>query len=416
MNPVINAGLWAIYILSLYFVVFWFVVLLTRGFRHDQPKITKYPFVTITIPAYNEEKNIRPTMESIIKLNYPKDKFELIVVNDGSKDRTAEVVQKIIKQNPHFNIKLINQENTGKGGAINRGLELAKGEFFVVLDADSYPEKDALIKILPHFEKSDISVVLPSMKVYKPKNTLQKMQALEYIVNMFYKRIMSTLNCVPVIPGPFSVYRTKQLREIGGFESRNLTEDYEITLRYHSKHHKIVQLLDPVVHTVAPSTPKALYNQRNRWFKGTIFNAFKYRWMAFNREYGDYGIMQLPIQLITGFVALALFGTWLYYTFNPYFNFLGNLPLINFDILTLIKNLSFDFKMFDLNFALWFSMIIMSIMSLLILYLSHKSQKEKVFKHGVLAFGLYILAYYLLTGIFWTGVFIDIAFKKVQKW
>ncbi len=415
-SALLQATLWGVYIISLYFAVFWFLALITKGFDHKQPKIIKHPFVTITIPAYNEEKNIQQTMESVLDLNYPKDKFELIVVNDGSKDSTAKVVQNVIRQNPGFNIKLINQENTGKGGAINNGIEAARGEFFVVLDADSYPEKDALVKILPHFENSDVAVVLPTMKVWKPKTLLQKIQSSEYVVNMFYKRIMSMLNCVPVIPGPFSVYRTAVLKEIGGFEPRNLTEDFEITLRFQSKHHKILQLLDPVVWTKAPSDIKGLYKQRNRWFKGTLLNIFRYRSMAFNREYGDYGMMQVPMTMITGFLAIFLLSAFLYYTFNPYIHLLGNLSLVNFDILTLIKNFKLNFSVFDMNFALVFSTMMMTIMSLIVVYFAHRSQKEKVLKHGIVPFATFLLVYYLTMGIFWAGVFVDLLFKKRQKW
>ena len=416
MNQAVNIAFWAIYILSLYFAVFWFLVLMLKGFSHSQPKITKYPFVTIAIPAYNEEKNIRPTLESVFKLNYPKEKYEIMVIDDGSKDKTSRIVKSMMKENPQFNIRLIEQANGGKGSAINQALKIAKGEFFIVLDADSYPEHDALIKILPHFEKSDVAVVLPAMKVWEPKNLLQKIQRSEYIVNMFYKRIMSNLNCVPVIPGPFSVYRTKILKSIGGFEKRNLTEDLEITLRLHSKHHKIIQLLDPIVYTKAPETPKALYKQRNRWFKGTVLNVLRYRWMAFNREYGDYGMIQIPMTLIAGLLALGMFGMFLYSAIGPNMTFFKNLFLVKFDIFTLIRNLKFNFNIFDPNYALLFSMITMTLMSLIIVYLAHKSLKEKIFKHGIAPFVLFLFAYYLAMGVFWTGVFINLITGKQQKW
>lgn len=416
MNQAVNIAFWAIYILSLYFAVFWFLVLMFKGFGHNQPKITKYPFVTIAIPAYNEERNLKSTVDNLLKLNYPKEKYEVIIVNDGSRDRTSQVAKQLIRNHHGFDIRLIEQENNGKGSAINRALKIAKGEFFIVLDADSYPEKDALVNILPHFENSDVAVVLPAMKVWEPKNLIQKIQRSEYIVNMFYKRIMSNLNCVPVIPGPFSVYRTKILRDVGGFENRNLTEDLEITLRLHSKHHRIVQLLSPVVYTKAPETPKALYKQRNRWFKGTVLNVLRYRWMAFNKQYGDYGMIQIPMTLIAGLLALGLFGMFLYSAIGPNLTLLKNLFLVKFDILTLLMNLKFNFNLFDPNYALVFSMIMMIAMTLIIAYLAHKSLKEKVFKHGIIPFAIFFLVYYLAMGVFWTGVFINLLTGKKQKW
>jgi len=144
------------------------------------------------------------------------------------------------------------------------------------LDADSYVSKDALHKILPEFTNDNIAAVLPLLKVRNPKNFLQKMQWLEYIVNMFYKELMSKLDCVHVSPGPFSVYKKSILMKIGGFDENNLTEDLEITLRLQKYNYRIVQLLNTDVHTIAPETFKELYKQRNRWFKGAVLNAVAY--------------------------------------------------------------------------------------------------------------------------------------------
>jgi len=208
MNTVVKILLWATYMVSLYFAIFWFLVLMDGGFKKTKKsKLKNYPDVSIVIPAYNEEKRIRLTLDSVLKLNYPKDRLEIIVINDGSADKTKEVVEGIISKNRDFGIRLISQKNRGKGAALNNGLKKAKGEFFVCLDADSYVKEDALLKMLPEFDKEDIAAVLPLLKVRNPKSLWQKMQWLEYLVNMFYKELMSRLNCVHVAPGPFSVYR-----------------------------------------------------------------------------------------------------------------------------------------------------------------------------------------------------------------
>jgi len=133
METFIRILIWFAYLIALYFVIFWLLVLF-EGKRREKPKkLKKFPLVTITIPAYNEEKRIKATLTSILKLKYPRKKLEFIVVNDGSKDKTKEIAEKIIQKNKSFNIKLINQENRGKGAALNAALKQAKGKFFICL-------------------------------------------------------------------------------------------------------------------------------------------------------------------------------------------------------------------------------------------------------------------------------------------
>ena len=165
--------IWAIYFVFMYFVIFW---LLT--FIEVEPEIKKnimeYPDVTIAIPAYNEEKTIAKTIQSVIELEYPKNKIEIIIVNDGSNDNTAEIVKEQIKIYKESNIILINQKNGGKGKALNAALKKAKGKYFVSLDADSFVRKDALKVILPYFIDENIAAVLPLLKIKKPNNLLDK--------------------------------------------------------------------------------------------------------------------------------------------------------------------------------------------------------------------------------------------------
>ncbi len=408
--------LWSAYLISLYFAIFWFLVLLEKEKKPKTIKLNKYPLVSIVVPAYNEEKNILPTLYSLVQLDYPKNKLEIIVVNDGSKDNTKQTVQDFIVKNKAFDIKLINKNNEGKGAALNDGLKIAKGEFFVCLDADSIVTRDSLWKILPHFTNDNIAVVLPLLKVKKPKNLWQKMQWLEYIVNMFYKKLMSNLDCVHVSPGPFSVYRKKVLDKLGGFDENNLTEDLEITLRIQSKNYRIIQLLDAEVFTLAPKTFKELYRQRNRWFKGAVINALRYKYMMFNRKYGDFGIIQMPTIIISGIIAIILFTSFVYYGLKPYVKTLYHSFFIDFDIYTLIRTFQTDFNLLDLNYtAISVAMSMLGI-SILILHKSHSETGENIKKHGIFSLASYLFFYFLFIGLVWVGILFDLAFRKKQKW
>ena len=412
----IKALLWSAYLISLYFAIFWFLVLMDKGQGQKAKKLRRFQKVSIAIPAYNEEKNITTTLRSLVNLNYPKNRLEIIVVNDGSTDNTKNVVSRFIAENKAYHVKLISKRNEGKGAALNDGLRVAKGQFFICLDADSIVTEDALVKILPHFTDENIAVVLPLLKVEKPKNIWQKMQWLEYIVNMFYKKLMSKLNCVHVSPGPFSVYRAAILKKVHGFDEDNLTEDLEITLRLQSKNYKIVQLLDAEVFTLAPKTFKELYKQRNRWYKGSVINAFKYRHMMFNKKYGDFGMIQMPTIIVSGMIAVILVSSALYYGLKPYLKTLYNSIFIDFDFYTLMKTFKFDFSLLDLNYMAISVALIMLSITIFIIRKSHAETNENPNRHGLLSLISYIFFYFLVIGFIWIGIILDLAFGKKQKW
>jgi len=417
MNPIVNLVLWATYFISLYFVIFWLLVFLDGGMSEKKTKkLYKHPFVTIVIPAYNEEKRIKSTINSALGLDYPREKLEFIIVNDGSTDKTEAIVKKSIKSNKKFNIKLVRQENKGKGASLNSGLKIAKGEFFICLDADSFVKEDALKKILTHFNKKKVAAVLPLLKVQKPKNLLQKMQWLEYTVNMFYKRLMNKLDCLHVCPGPFSVYRKSVLKKVGGFDENNLTEDLEITLRLQNHHYKIVQLLDSDVYTVVPKSLKELYKQRSRWYKGAVSNALKYRHMMFNKKYGDFGFIQMPIIVIAGIIAVILITSFVYYASKPSIDYIYNMRFVDFDFITLLKNLVLNFHMLDINYMALLVSVIMLMMSFFILIKSHQYTKEKIVKHGIVPITMYFVCYFLLLGVIWVGIAIEMLLGIKQKW
>ncbi len=417
MITIIKVVLWATYLISLYFAIFWFMVFLTTNNKTKNKAITNPPFVSIVIPAYNEEKRIKPTIQSVLGLDYPADKFELIVVNDGSKDQTAQIIEGMINGNKKFNIKTINQKNKGKGAALNAGLKLSRGEFFVSLDADSFVEKSALKKILPHFTQDDIAAVLPVLKVKKPKNLLQRIQWFEYIVNIFYKELMSRLDCVHVAPGPFCVYKKDIIKKLNGFdENDNLTEDLEMALRLQYHNYKLVQLLDVDVHTIAPASIKELYSQRNRWYKGSILNAFKYRHMFFNKKYGDFGLIQMPTIVISGLIALVLTISMAYYGLKPHIKYLYHLKFVNFDVIPLLKNFVINFNFLDLNYMALSLILVMLGISITIIKKSHRYTREKIVKKNILPLVLYLFVYFVLLGVMWVGITIDLITRKKQRW
>ncbi len=418
MNTIATILLWFTYFISLYFAVFWLVIFLTKKKEIVKKELKEFPFVTIVVPSYNEEERVGPTVEAALELDYPKDKFEIIVVDDGSKDDTSGVVKALQKKykNSGFNLLLLQQENKGKGAAMNHALKSARGKYFICLDADSFVEKKALKIILPYFTDEDVAAVLPALKVKDPKNTLQKLQWYEYIINMFYKELMSKLDCVHVTPGPFSVYSKRLLEKVGGFDEDNITEDLEIAFRFQANNYKIIQLLETNVLTLCPNNIKDLYKQRNRWFKGATLNAIAYRKMLFNRKYGDFGVIQVPTVILSGVIAVIMISSILYYTLKPQVVYVYNLAFVNFDIWTLLKAITFDFKWVDLDFITLFVALVMITISIYIMKKSEVSSNERLMKYGTFSVLSYLLFYFLLLGFFWIGVLFDIATGRKQKW
>ncbi len=419
MELVLRFILWFVYLISLYFVVFWFLVFLDDKKDEKKKKRSDTPFVTIAIPCLNEESHLRATVETALSLDYPKNRFEIFIVDNGSTDNTAGVAQKIINDYPDFMIQLFVLKEKGKGLAMNKALRHAQGEYYVCFDVDSFVKPDSLRILLNHFDDADgqLAAVLPCMKVYKPQNLLEKAQYCEYVVNMYYKWLMSHLDCVHVAPGPFTVYRTEILKKIGGFAEDSIVEDMEITYRLQSYHYKIRQVMDAQVFTQVPSHFKAWYWQRNRWFKGTIFTSLKYKRLLFNKKYGDFGMLQLPTVVLSGPIAVVMLLLTAYYSSKNHVKYLMNLRYVGFDFMTFVKHFGFNFNLLDLNMAAVVLSVVMLVMTVIILRKAYQETREWIFTHGYGSVLFFMTFYFLCNGIAWLGVSLDLLRrKKVQQW
>ena len=259
--------------------------------------LDNYPTVTIIVPCYNEEKTVSITIESLLTLNYPGDKLDIIVVDDGSRDNTWNVLQ---KYSSNKRISLYRKENGGKHTALNLGLEHATGEFFGCLDSDSSVHPEALKRIISVFDNPKTMAVAPSIVVRDPKSIIQYAQRAEYDMAHYNKKMLAFLGGIHVTPGPFSIFRKKVFDQIGNYRKSHHTEDQEIALRMHKNGLKIDHCPDAYVYTSSPNTVPKLYKQRVRWIYGFIKNATDYREFFFNPEYGTVGLFTLP----SGFISI----------------------------------------------------------------------------------------------------------------
>lgn len=278
--------------------------------KHSPKKKRIKPLVTLCVPAYNEESTILKTLNSLIKLRYKN--TEVFVVDDGSKDNTASVVNDFIKANPECKITLISKKNGGKSAAVNTALDAANGELFGVVDADSRLDPKSLSYIVPHFADVKCGAVISHIRVDSPRNFLERIQRFEYVMSNMFRKIMHNLGTLCITPGVLSVYNTKIIRKLGGFvrDSDNLTEDYEIALRLKDAGYTISMEPRSVTYTKVPSSIDVLWKQRIRWCRGFVYNHIKYKHLIFSRKHGFLGTFQIPVNLLG--VAILIFAVSLF--------------------------------------------------------------------------------------------------------
>ena len=406
----------SIYFVTLYYAIFWLLVILESPLEKNR-RLGRLPSVTVVVPAFNEEENISMTAQSVLGLMYPQDRLQLIVVNDGSTDATLLRIHEFALTHADRNIVVINQQNHGKYEALNKALARATGEFFVCLDADSLVERDALRKMLPYFTSEKVGVVIPMLKVANPKNLLQKIQWYEYLINKFYNKMISRLNCLHVAPGPFSVYRAAVLRKLGGFRKGHNTEDLEIALRLQKHHYELIQMTEAEVTTIAPHNLKELYAQRNRWNRGSFLNVLDSRNILFNRSYGDFGMFYLPLVMASGFIVSVLVAITFYYQLiKPAYKTIYNLSLVNFDVLTYLRHMAFNLSWLDVDYYKLALMLFVLVITGVVVVLAHRMAHERIAAKGLFPLIAGVMFYYLLLGIVWMGVFKDLILKKWQRW
>lgn len=434
MNIIIEVLLWITYLASLYFSVFLLIVYLEKRSEYDEPieennifqesnskKNQPFePFITILVPAYNEEKTIQKTLESINNLDYSKEKLQVIAINDGSKDQTEHKIKEYIKDKPHFH--LLSHSNRGKAASLNCALKLAKGEFFACLDADSFVAPTTLRKMLHlYITENDpkLAIITPAMKVYEPKTILQRVQWLEYLVIILFGKIASKLDSLYVAPGPFSLYRTNIITQLGGFDEKNITEDQEIAYRVQKHQYKIRQCPAGYVYTTAPATLKPFYNQRKRWYLGSMLCVHQYRDLIANRKYGDFGMMQMVKNASGYFLAITGISIAITLFIQPWFLRIRELFLINFNIMPYI--LDFKFRLTFITFLLTdfrkaFIIIFLIIISIYLFYVAHKNAHEKITKFGWIHLIPYFMFYYSVKAYILLATIVKFAWTRKAKW
>ncbi len=304
------------------------------------------PSISLIVPSYNEEVSVRDSVGCMLRLDYPN--YEVIVVNDGSKDRTLEFlidefklyksarsvagpidtkpVRRVYESTEPVRLLVIDKNNGGKADSINAGINAARCDLVMVVDSDSLIERDGLFEMVkPFLEDPERTVAVGGTvravndcevsngmvrRIRTSKSMLANFQSVEYLRAFFGGRVgFSLFNCMLIISGAFGLFRRDQAIEVGGFDHSSIGEDMELVVRMH--HHfrdkkqpyRIAYVAVPVCWTEVPQDWKILHRQRKRWQRGTVDSLWRHREMLLNPRYGGVGMFAFPY-----FVLFEMFG------------------------------------------------------------------------------------------------------------
>lgn len=292
--------------------VFWFsvVAVLVVGFlnvllalwRRRRRKRIVFPTardtslpVSVVLAAYNEETVIARTLRSILASDYPI--TEVLVVDDGSSDSTADEVRLVASEDPR--VRLLQQPNGGKSTALNNGVRAAAGEVVVTLDADTVMTSGTIARMVRHFaldEAGTLGGVAGVVRVgNRSRNMLTRWQGLEYVSQIGLDRsAQDALGAISIIPGACAAWRRTAILEAGGYSTDTLAEDCDLALSLHRHGWRVTQDDEALAYTEAPETVDALLTQRVRWTYGTLQAMWKHRSMLFRRHSGWLGWFVMP--------------------------------------------------------------------------------------------------------------------------
>jgi cellulose synthase/poly-beta-1,6-N-acetylglucosamine synthase-like glycosyltransferase/peptidoglycan/xylan/chitin deacetylase (PgdA/CDA1 family)/spore germination protein YaaH len=280
------------------------------------------PRVAVLIPAYNEETVIVRTIRSVLNSDYSN--LHIIVIDDGSLDRTAEVAREAYAAEPR--VQVLSKPNGGKAAALNFALDRLEEDIYVGIDADTVIAADAISKLIPHFEDPRIGAMAGNAKVGNRVNLWTRWQALEYITSQnFERRALDLFHVVTVVPGAIGAWRTAPVKAAGGYPLNTVAEDADLTMNLLEQGFKVDYEDRSLAFTEAPIDAKGLMRQRFRWSFGTLQAVWKHR-AAFvrNKAMGLFAlpniiVFQMFLPLVSPFIDMMfLYGVFNYFVDRYY--------------------------------------------------------------------------------------------------
>lgn len=245
------------------------------------------PFVSVVIPAWNEGVGLINTIQSLVKSDYRN--MEIVVINDGSTDDSDEQMRRFVEShiqgsNSDIYIRYRYQNNTGKGGALNHAIRIARGEIIISIDADCYVDTGAIKEFVKIFKDPKVSGAVGNVKIGNRGNTVGIVQYLEFLFSFYFKRADALLGSIYIIGGAAGAFRRDVFQKLGGYSETNITEDIELTVRMQDAGMKIEYASEAVVYTEGANDLRSLKNQRLRWKRGRFQTFYQHAHMFFSTK------------------------------------------------------------------------------------------------------------------------------------
>lgn len=396
--------IWATILINIILIIGGFQYYFKSGIKAIIPPMSRTPFVSILVPAHNEGKVIASTVRSLLALNYPKESYEIIIINDNSSDNSAEILSRIQATHPDRNLIVLNTDKItggkGKSNALNLGLAKSKGEYIAVYDADNTPERDALIHIVADLLNDDgLGAVIGKFRCRnKHKNLLTQFINIEGICYQWMAQAgrWNFFNLC-TIPGTNFVMRRSILEAIGGWDTKAVTEDTEISFRIYRMGYKIKFNGFSVSWEQEPETLEVWFKQRNRWAKGNHYVVIKNFKYLFDKTAG-------PIRFDI-----------LYYTFIYFFFFVSS---ILSDLVFILGFGGFiETHLLGYTFLLWIMAYITFVLSLLLTLMQEKGEGNfKNFLVILIMYFTYCKLWLAVTTMGLISFLKDVIFKREAKW
>ncbi len=394
---------------GLYTSIFFLITIYENRNNKKPTKNRRFPKVAVIVPVFNEESTVMKTLQSLFKLQYPKSKLDIIVVDDNSTDKTWQILKNV--NDPRLRVfRKPKDIPKGKHYSLNFALQKTDAEFAGALDADSLVNPNTLELIIRHFKNKEVAAVTPSMKIYKPHTFLGRVQSMEYLIGLFLRKAFTFIGSQHVTPGPFTIYRKSFFEKYGYYRKAHNTEDIEIALRI-QKHNKIIDYApDAYVYTMELESFKSLYKQRLRWYHGFICNLIDYRCL-FGKKHGNLGMFVLPSALVSVALVIASLGYAIYKTGDLWIQHIKNFIALDFDIIRLF---TFDPDLFFINTT---GVMVLSfvtlVLGLVVVVMAVRIGKEQ---NVTFSYVLFALTYWFLFAFWWIAAILAKLFGREVRW
>jgi cellulose synthase/poly-beta-1,6-N-acetylglucosamine synthase-like glycosyltransferase len=246
--------------------------------------------VAILVPAYNEEKVVEQSISSLKAMQYPD--VEIIVIDDGSTDRTADVAEAALADFPGG--RVLRKPNGGKASALNLGLRETSADVVVAIDADTQLDPDSLDWLLRHFSDPKVAAVAGTVEVSNPDRFITRFQSIEYTISQnLDRRAFETMHGIIVVPGAIGAWRRDAVLSVGGYDQNTLAEDADLTIKLQRSGWTVLTEPRAIARTEAPDTVRLFLRQRFRWMFGMLQVAWKHTGVF--GESGGFGIKLLAL-------------------------------------------------------------------------------------------------------------------------